>query len=132
MQRIRKQALTLLEMMVVIFLIGLISSVIGYNVHKSLEEGRGFRSVQAAEQLRDILLLQAATKGYSNEHLIANPLEVLKASGIAKDPDKLLHDGWNELFTITADASEGLKVTSKKMELYRESKKLPPSVAEKP
>ena len=65
----KKRSLTLLEIMIVIFLIGLIGSVIGYNVKGSLDEGRAFRSEQGACQIRDILLLEVA-KGYPLDQVL--------------------------------------------------------------
>ncbi len=52
--------MTLLEIMIVIVLIGLIGSVIGFNMKGSLDEGRAFKTRQAQEQIQDILMLEVA------------------------------------------------------------------------
>ena len=98
----KKQAFTLLEIMIVICLIGLIGGVISYNMKGSLEEGKAFKTVRAKEQLHDILMLEAA-KGYSLDEVVAEPLVFLKNSGLVKDPKKLLVDGWNNSFDIKVD-----------------------------
>ncbi|MBI3237080.1 MAG: type II secretion system protein [Chlamydiales bacterium] len=98
----KKQTLTLLEIMIVVFLIGLIGSVIGYNMKGSLEEGKAFKTAQSQEKLHDILMLEVA-KGATIDEVVKEPIEFLKDSGLVKNPDKLIVDGWNQRFDIHAD-----------------------------
>ena len=63
MMKKKKRALTLLEIMIVIFLITLITGAIGYNMLGTLDRGRVFRTQQAKEQLHDLLLICLADKG---------------------------------------------------------------------
>ncbi len=53
----KKRAFSLLEVMVVIFLITLITGAIGYNMKGTLDKGRAFRTEQAKTQLHDLLLI---------------------------------------------------------------------------
>lgn len=116
MKKIRKKrALTLLEIMIVIFLIGLIGSVIGYNMKGSLDEGKYFKTKQAAKQVRDILLLEMA-KGTPRDTVTANPEQYLKDSGLVKNPNKLLKDGWGTPFAITPEGTDDIKVTTPKLD----------------
>ncbi len=114
--------MTLLEIMIVIFLIGLIGSVIGYNMKGSLDEGRAFKSKQGAQQIRDILDLEVA-KGVSPQEVAGNPEKYLRNSGMAKDPKKMLRDGWDELFDITATNKGTISVLSKKLKNYETGKR---------
>ena len=52
----KKRSVTLLEMMIVITLIGLIASVIGYNMKGSLDRGKAFKTEESQKQIKDILL----------------------------------------------------------------------------
>lgn len=99
--RKKKRALTLLEIMIVIFLITLITGAIGYNMLGTLDRGRIFRTQQAKEQLHDLLLICLADKGDA-EAISKNPLQYLKELGLAKDPENLIKDGWKQPFTIKA------------------------------
>ncbi len=99
MLRRKKQTLTLLEIMIVIFLIGLIGSVIGYNMKGSLEEGKAFKTARSVEKIHDILMLEVA-KGYSIDEVLSDIPRFLKNSGLVKEPNKLLLDGWNQKFDI--------------------------------
>ncbi len=119
----KKHALTLLEIMIVIFLIGIIGSVIGYNMKGSLDEGRAFRTEQAIGQIRDILAMEIA-QGNPVDVVVKNPESFLKHSGLVKDPAKLLKDGWGVPFTISAGQIKGeVRVSSKRYTEYKNAKR---------
>lgn len=106
--------------MIVIFLIGLIGSVVGYNMKGSLDEGKSFKTERAKEQLEDLLNLQIA-QGYPEDEVIKNPGDYLKNAGYSK-PDNLIKDGWGELFEITSVYGD-VKASSQKWENYKAKKK---------
>jgi type II secretory pathway pseudopilin PulG len=117
----KKKAITLLEIMIVIFLIGLIGSVIGYNVKGSLEEGKAFRSEQGIEKLKDIFQMEMAS-GASAAEIIANPKYYLENSGLVANADKLLKDGWNQPYKISAKGDYDLKIKSDAWDKHKEKK----------
>lgn len=96
----KKRALTLIEIMIVIFLITLITGAIGYSMRGSMEKGREFRTKQGIEQLHDLLLICLDEEGDANK-IANNTIFYLRKSGIAKNPEGLLKDGWGKPFTIT-------------------------------
>ncbi|NGX45141.1 MAG: hypothetical protein K940chlam2_00284 [Chlamydiae bacterium] len=116
----KKRAFTLLEIMIVIFLIGLISSVVGYNMKGSLDEGKSFKTERAKEQLEDLLNLQIA-QGHSEDEVIDKPAAYLKNAGYSK-PDNLIKDGWGEPFKISLVYGE-VRASSAKWENYKAKKK---------
>lgn len=115
-QRKKKNFLTLLEIMIVIFLIGLIGSVIGYNMKGGLDKGKVFKSEQAATKIRDILLM-AVSEGASLQDVQAEPKRYLEESGLCKDATKLLKDGWGKDFEIHIK-DEDLEVISPACQAY--------------
>jgi len=118
----KKRALTLLEIMIVIFLITLITGVIGYNMKGSLDKGKAFRTEQAREQLHDMLLL-GVSEGRKMDDVLSNPGTVLKEIGLARDPEGLLKDGWGENFIIAANRNKNdFIITSKNLEKYNAKK----------
>ena len=109
--------------MIVIFLIGIIGSVIGYNMKGSLEEGKAFKTERAIEQMTDILSL-AIAQGSDPEAVKADPATYLKRSGLVKNPDSLTKDGWGIPLNIAYDATQGeLHVTSERLQEHRDKKK---------
>lgn len=129
MGKIRKRAITLLEIMIVVLLIGIISSVLGINMKGSLDEGKAFKSREGAKQIRDILLMQV-----ENDDKLKSMIEIndeaaieifLKLSGLVADPKKLLVDGWGNPYHYEIHQDEGfidLIVRSEKLEAYEAKK----------
>lgn len=120
----QKRSLTLLEIMIVIVLIGLIGSVIGFNVKGSLDEGKAFKTEMAQEQIKDILLLEVA-RGSSLEEVIERKEEILENSGLVKNAKNFLKDGWGIPFHIEIKGQSGhdLVVKSDRLNSYQQSKK---------
>jgi hypothetical protein len=119
----KKRTLTLLEIMIVIALITLITGVIGYNMRDTLNRGRAFRTEQAKEQLRDMLLL-SLSDGKSPAQILHTPAACIKELGLAKNVDQLLRDGWNNKFSITYLEDEAdFKIESDAYNQYLQKKK---------
>lgn len=129
-KRKKRFALTLIEIMIVIVLIGLIGSVIGANMKGSLDEGRAFKTKYAMEQIKDILMLEVA-KGPSIEAVVAEKEKYLANSGMVKDAKKMLKDGWGEEFEIS-HRGQKITVSSKGLKAYqaKKNKKLGGTVPE--
>jgi len=115
-----RRSLTLMELMVVIVIIGLVSSVIAYNVRGSLHKGRVFRTEQAMNMLDDLISLEVPPDRVDN--LVDDPKKELEKSGLAKDLDKLLVDGWGTKFVITK--SNGARVRIHTDHLGREKDRI--------
>ncbi len=118
--RRKKRTLTLMEIMIVIVLIGLIGSVIGINMKGSLDKGRAFKTEQAIQQIQDIFNLELA-QGGSVEDILASKEDVLKNSGLVKEPKKFLKDGWGVEFKISAAgkaANKAFVVSSDALKAY--------------
>jgi general secretion pathway protein G len=119
----KKRTLTLLEMMIVIVLIGLIGSVIGFNMKGSLDEGRAFKTRKAREQIQDILMLEVA-RGVPAAEVVQDKQKYLANSGLVKNPAALLKDGWNQDFEVKVDgrSNERIIVSSAKLTAYEQNK----------
>ena len=106
MKKIRKRAMTLLEIMVVIFIIGIIGSVIGYNMKGSMGKGKDFKSRHAAEKIKEVLALEMDMKGMSPSAVIKNARTILKESGMIKDMKTIMQDGYGQPYRITYENDE--------------------------
>ena len=120
--RIKKRALTLLEVMIVITLIAIIAGVVGFNMKGSLDEGKAQNTKLAIEKIEEILLLQAAIVDNTTlEDVVKNPKKYLEHSGLVKDAEKLLRDGWGDPFEISL-SKEKIKIKSKRLDKFNEKK----------
>jgi hypothetical protein len=114
----KKRALTLLEIMIVIFLITLITGAIGYNMKGSLDRGRAFRTEQAKAQLHDLLLI-CLEEGVKPDELAKEPAAHLKKANLAKSSEKLVQDGWGTNFVISYNQGRSdFKITSQAYDKY--------------
>lgn len=118
-----KRPLTLLEIMVVIFLIGLIGSIVGYNMKGSIDEGKYFKTEQMIHQIHDVLLLEVAKGSVTLDEVIKTPGYYLERARIFKEPKKMLVDGWGNALEFSILRSNDIKITTKKFEDYRRAKR---------
>jgi general secretion pathway protein G len=115
----RNFSLSILEIMIVILLISIIGGTIGYNLKGSLDKGKAFKTVQAKEQLHDLLLLCVAEGKTTMEEAAKEPLRFLHMMDLAKKPDELIKDGWGVPFEIkVVSGGADFKLRSKEHEKY--------------
>lgn len=118
-----KKALTLLEIIIVIFLITLITGAIGYSMKGTLDKGKVFRTEQAQEQLRDLFLMCLA-EGEKGEDIVRDPAAMLAKYGLAKNPQKIIEDGWGKKFDISLTQSKNdFRISSENLKNYRKKTK---------
>lgn len=123
----KKYAMTLLEVMIVIFIIGIIGSVVGYNMRGSLDKGKAFKTKQGCQKIYDIVELEV---GMSQEKLLKdnNPetvKNILENSGLVKNPEDLITDGWGEKYTFRLEGG-ALRFSSAKYDAYCDKKGINP------
>ena len=119
----KKRALTLLEIIIVIFLITLITGAIGYSMKGTLDKGRVFRTEQAIEQLHDLFLMCLA-EGESAEDILRDPAGTLRKYNLAKNPDKIVEDGWGKKFDISLTRGKNdFKISSENLKNYKKKTK---------
>ncbi len=114
----KRSAITLLEIMIVITNIGLIATLVGYNMKGSLDKGRAFRSEQGIEQLESLFSL-ALSEGKTIKEIKKDPEKVLKELNLVSNPEKLLKDGWGKPYIIDEDSERGVRVSSSAYEAYK-------------
>ena len=92
--------MTLLEVMIVIFIIGIIGSVIGYNMRGSMDQGKAFKTKEGITKLYNIVHLEMdsneikALEGANSEEIAEKVGKVLVDSGLVNKPQQYLIDGW--------------------------------------
>jgi type II secretory pathway pseudopilin PulG len=125
LKKIKKRSITLLEIMIVIFLIGIIGSAIGYNMKGSIDKGKKFKTEQAQKQVRDVLLLEHASGNVTFDEVLNNPQSVLEGSGLIKDAGKLLTDGWGNVLEIKriSENEDDIVITSKGLDAFNKKNK---------
>ena len=120
----KKRAMTLMETMVVIFIIGVIGSVIGFNMRGSLEESKAFKSREGISRLYEILQMEIATGKTTVAEIVLDPDTAIRNSGMSKKVNQLIYDGWNERYAFVAtEDGKDIRITSTKYADYCAAKR---------
>ena len=106
---LRRAYITLIEMMIVMFLIALITGVIAYNVKGSLDQGKVFKTKVGIEKIETILNLAIA-----NEPDFANHMDnwkgIVMSSPLVQNGESLVKDGWGNDYNVSYNPTDG-KIT---------------------
>lgn len=120
MKKIKRRDMTLVEIMIVMFLIAMITGVIAYNYTGSLEEGKAFKTKAGIEKIKTILALSAADGNL--DQAIENWQIIIKRSPLVQNPDELIKDGWGVEYGVGLEDRDGeekeIVVTSVKYNNY--------------
>ncbi len=119
---LKKRFITLVEMMIVMFLIAMITGVIAYNYTGSLEEGKAFKTKAGIEKIQTILDLHLATHPEDSEHLETIWRSIVANSQLVKNPKELIKDGWGEEYQVGKDQNGEIEIKSNKYAQYQASK----------
>ncbi len=95
----KKRAVTLIEIMIVILLIGLIGGALAFNMRGSVDKGKIFKTEQNCARVYDALMMASAIGEFDCEKDCNDPDKIkatLKSSQLIKDVDKVLVDGWGK------------------------------------
>ena len=115
LKRLKKRCITLIEMMIVMFLIAMITGVIAYNYTGSLEEGKAFKTKNGIEKIKTIVDLHMATNASED---LSNIKTVIQNSPLVKNSDEPLKDGWGQPYRFDTDEKGDLIVISDKYNEY--------------
>ena len=96
----KKRAVTLIEIMIVILLIGLIGGTLAVNMRGSMEKGKAFKTEQNCNKVYDALMLAYAEGKFDLEPSeLSNHVkikQILSKSPLIKNADQVLKDGWGK------------------------------------
>jgi general secretion pathway protein G len=116
-KNLKKRFLTLIEMMIVMFIIALITGGLAYRYVGSLDESRAFKTKVAIDRLTGILNLKAADEpGFINE-VSTKWHDVATHSPLVSNPNDIANDGWGNRFTVEVE-NDAIVVHSRKYEEY--------------
>ncbi len=100
-KRFKRRAMTLMEIMIVIVLIGIIGGVVAFNMRGGLDAGKKFKTIHAHDQVYNILMMEIAKGSCEIETIDQTWENVLKDSPYAGKAKELVTDGWKTRWTVT-------------------------------
>ncbi len=119
MYRMIRRCVTLIEMMIVMFLIAMIIGVVAYNYQGTLEEGKAFKTKAGKEKLETILTLAISENPELKDNIDSKWKEVIKNSPLVQNSQDLTKDGWGDEYEVKID-NDHVKVYSRKYAAYSE------------
>ena len=127
MYQLTKRFITLIEIMIVMILIAMITAVIAINYQGSLDEGRAFQTRTGIDKIETILTLKLANEPTAIDDIEQNWQTYVKQSPLVKDPDKMVRDGWGDLYSVKIEPQEDgttkIVVDSKNLDAYQNRQK---------
>lgn len=102
----KKRAITLIEIMVVMLLIGMIAGTMAYNYKKSLDEGRKFKTQEIMARVEHILNMAIASGDLDIATVGSNEdwKDIIKKSPLVTNPETYLMDAWKAPLTVHAES----------------------------
>lgn len=121
MHKKKRRLITLIEIVIVMFLIAMITGVVAYNYTGTLEKGKAFKTEMGIERLTTILNLAVSENpGVVNE-VQGRWQEIVRSSPLVNKPDELINDGWGNPYQVGVDEDGNIHVTSSRYEEYKRS-----------
>ena len=96
----KKRYITLIEVMIVMFLIALIMGVLAYNYQGSLEQGKVFKTKAAMDRLETILNLAIAEQPSLMSRVSEDWENIVDQSPLVHNAKDLKVDGWGFKYRI--------------------------------
>lgn len=118
MYKITKRCVTLIEMMIVMFLIAMIIGVVAYNYQGSLEEGKAFKTRTAIQKLETILTIAVSENPNRIEDLESQWKAYVQGSPLVSNAKDLIIDGWGEEYDVKVIDGK-VEVHSRKFDEYQ-------------
>lgn len=119
MYQIKRRMITLIEIVIVMFLIAMITGVIAYNSIGTLEKGKAFKTEMGIERLTTILNLAAAEDPSVADNIEGKWETIVRQSPLVNKPSELIEDGWGEKYRVGLDENGNIQVSSRKYEEYK-------------
>lgn len=116
--KVKKRFITLIEIMIVMFLIALITGVLAYNYRGSLEEGKKFKTQTGMEKLETILNLAVSQDPRLLENIEENWVQVIESSPLVQNPKDLEFDGWGYRYNVSKNSSGQIVIESEGYKEY--------------
>lgn len=122
MQQLKKRFITLVEMMIVMFLIAMITGVIAYNYTGSLEEGKAFKTKAGIDKIHTILDLYLATNPTDSSSISGGWVGILEKSPLVKNANDLKNDGWGNPYVVSITNDGEIEIKSERYNQYQAKK----------
>ena len=116
--KIRRNHVTLIDMMIVMSLIALIAGALAVNLTGSMETGKKFKTETGMKQIDEALTLYLMDHPEALSDISSNWRAILRESPVVKDAKSLEKDGWGQSYRVGEDPNGGILIESQGLTEY--------------
>ena len=120
--RSTRRLITLIEIMIVMFLIAMITGILAYNTQGSLEEGKIFKTKVGMERIETILNLAVSQNPELLDDISGRWKDIIKKSPLVQNANDLEKDGWGIDYKVDKDNEGNITVTSEGLRAYEQKR----------
>lgn len=114
----RRRNITLIEIMIVMFLIAMIIGVVAYNYQGSLDEGKAFKTKTTIEKAEMVLTMAQAEQPMAD--VVTHWQDCIRSSPLVQNPSSLFVDGWGLPLQV-AEVEGKIVVSSERYKQYQQT-----------
>jgi len=118
MKKCLRRNITLIEVMIVMFLIALIIGAVAYNLQGAFEKGKAFKTETGMKRLEEILYIQMSEDPALEDNIETRWKEAVRQSPLIPNPETLMKDGWGQDYNVKFEDGQ-IKVTSERYNEYK-------------
>jgi len=118
MKKCVRRNITLIEVMIVMFLIALILGAVAYNFQGAFEKGKAFKTETGMKRLEEILSISISENPYLEDDIQSNWQSAVRQSPLVKNPQDLIKDGWGQEYDVKIEDGR-IKVISSRYDEYK-------------
>ena len=122
MKLIKKRYITLIEIMIVMFLIAIITAAVAINITGSLDEGKAFKTKAGIDKIHTVIDLYLATHPEDRDNVDTQWQGIVAKSQLVKNPGDLIKDGWGVDYQVSRAHDGEIEITSQKYNDYQAKK----------
>lgn len=122
MYKCKRRHVTLIEMMIVMFLIAMIIGVVAYNYQGSLEEGKAFKTKTNKQKIENALTLILSDYPEYKDDIETKWKDLLTLSPLLQNTKDMENDGWGKEFEVKIE-NDRVEVKSSKLQEYHNKAK---------
>jgi type II secretory pathway pseudopilin PulG len=119
-KRRRRRAITLIEIMIVMFLIALIGGVVAYNTSGAVDQGKVFKTEQGMKRLKAILEMHLAEYPEDSDRIESDWPQFVERSPLGGRTRDLILDGWGRPYEVRVNEQGEVQIRSEAYERYQE------------
>lgn len=101
-----KRFVTLIEVLVVMALIAVLATVLGFNIQASMDKGKAFSTEQNMSTITKAISLYISEHPDEIDHIESDWQSIVSQSPLVGNSKAVIRDGWGNIFRVQVDTDD--------------------------